>query len=325
MPLPSFRDSRRVAMLLSLGVSFLMLAGKLTAYAVTGSAAIFSDAAESVVHLLATAFVAYSLWYAIQPADERHPYGHGKIAYISSGFEGGLIMLASLTILFSAVRSIVVGPELRHLGTGMLLIGGAAAVNVALGRYLIWTGRRHHSLVLVSNGRHVLSDVWTSAGVLVGVGLVMLTGVAWLDPVVAIVFGLYIGYTGLDMLRHAAGGLLEAAESEDTARLVGELDAAVRSGTIRGYHQLRHRRVEDRLWVEYHLHFDASISLIEAHARSHEVEDAIGRLFPDNQVLITAHLEPEEHRRAHPAGHAEPEDPLAPTPIVAEGRGSTGA
>lgn len=320
MRFPSIQDPRRVAMLVSLGVSFFMLASKVTAYVVTSSSAIFSDAAESVVHLLATSFVAYSLWYAIQPADERHPYGHGKIAYISSGFEGGLIMLASLTIVYSATRALIVGPVLSHLGVGMLLIGGAGLINLLLGRYLIWTGRRHRSLVLVSNGRHVLSDMWTSAGVLLGVGLVWLTGIVWLDPAVAIAFGLYIGYTGLGMLRDAAGGLLEAADTADTTRLVNELDAAVQAGTIRGYHQLRHRRVEDRLWVEYHLHFDASISLVEAHARSHVVEGAIDRLFPDNEVLITAHLEPEEHRRAHPEGHAEPEDPLAPNGAGATGR-----
>ena len=174
MPL---RDPRRIAMLVSLAVSFLMLAGKVTAYMLTGSAAIFSDAAESVVHILATSFVAYSLWYAIKPADERHPYGHGKMAYISTGFEGGLILLASVTILASAVAALVRGPELRDLETGLLLIGGAACINLALGLYLIWTGRRHHSLVLVSNGRHVLSDMWTSTGVIVGVGLVWLTGI----------------------------------------------------------------------------------------------------------------------------------------------------
>lgn len=297
-------------MLTSLGVSFLMLAGKVTAYSLTGSAAIFSDAAESVVHILATAFVAYSLWYAIKPADERHPYGHGKMAYISTGFEGGLILLAAVTILLSAVNSLIEGAELQRLGSGMLLIGAAGAINLALGRYLIWTGRRHRSLVLVSNGRHVLSDMWTSAGVLLGVGLVWLTGIAWLDPIVAMLFGLYIGYMALDMLKDAAGGLLEAADVADTNLILRRLDESVREGTVSGYHQLRHRRVQDRLWIEYHLHFPSDVSLVDAHDRSHRVEDAIVALFPKDEVLVTAHLEPDAHMEAHPEGFAEPDDPL---------------
>ncbi len=297
-------------MVVSLGVSVLMLVGKVAAYSLTGSAAIFSDAAESVVHILATSFVAYSLWYAIQPADERHPYGHGKMAYISTGFEGGLMLLAALAILWSAVTGLIKGQELEQLGSGMILIGAAAAINLALGSYLVWTGRRHRSLVLESNGRHVLSDMWTSAGVIVGVGLVLLTGQEWLDPLVAIAVGLYVGYTALDMLKHAAGGLLEAADSDDTAAILAVLEKAVGAGTISGYHQLRHRRVQDRLWIEYHLHFPTRVSLIDAHERSHLVEDAIVARFPEEEVLVTAHLEPEAHQQTHPQGFEEPEDPL---------------
>ncbi|HEX7069360.1 MAG TPA: cation diffusion facilitator family transporter [Rhodothermales bacterium] len=306
----ALKDPRRVAMLASLGVSFFMLAAKTTAYTITGSAAIFSDAAESVAHVLATAFVAYSLWYAIQPADEKHPYGHGKMAYISTGFEGGLVLLAAITILYSSTRSLIEGPELDNLGIGLIFIGAAGAVNLALGMYLVWTGRRHNSLVLVSNGRHVLTDMWTSAGVILGVSLVMITGLTWLDPIVAMAFGLYIGYTAVDMLRDAAGGLLESASPEDTARIVATLEESVEDGTIKGFHQLRHRRVQDRVWIEYHLHFPSSVSLVDAHARSHQVEDRVVSLFPGDEVLVTAHLEPAAHREAHPSGFAEPDDPL---------------
>lgn len=309
-------------MLVSLGVSVLMLIGKVTAFTLTGSAAIFSDAAESVVHILATAFVAYSLWFAIQPADERHPYGHGKIAYISTGFEGGLILLAAVTILFSATRSLIEGPELQQLGIGMLLIGTAALINLSLGLYLVWTGRRHRSLVLVSNGRHVLSDMWTSAGVILGVGLVWLTGLEWLDPIVALLFGLYIGYMAFDMLKDAAGGLLEAVDSKDTKQIVAHLESSARDGVISGFHQLRHRRVQDRLWIEYHLLFPSSVSLVDAHERSHRVEDAIVGLFPHDEVLVTAHLEPAAHREAHPVGFAEPEDPLTAGSLPSSGRGA---
>ena len=302
------------AMTASLGVSLLMLVGKLTAFGITGSSAIFSDAAESVVHILATAFVAYSLWYAIRPADEGHPYGHGKIAYISTGFEGVLIVIASITILFSATRAFIVGPELRQLGVGMLIIGAAGVVNLALGGYLIWTGRRHRSLVLVSNGRHVLSDMWTSLGALLGVGLVWLTGVVWFDPAVAAAFGLYIGFTGIQMLRHSGRGLMEAVDAGETARLLAQLEQAVDQDMITGFHQVRHRRIQNEVWIEYHLHFPSRISLSDAHARSHDVEDLVAEVFPEDDVYVTAHLEPEEHLEAHPEGHAEPEDPLVAGP-----------
>lgn len=294
----------------SLFVSVLMLGGKLAAFGVTGSAAIFSDAAESVIHLFATLFVGFSLWYAFQPPDTGHPYGHGKIAYFSSGFEGGLIFVAALTVLYSAGRALWLGPELRQLGLGLALVAGLGAVNLLLGVYLVRVGRQHNSLVLVSNGRHVLTDVWTSLGVVLGVALVWVTGLAWLDPLVAILVAFHLGWTGLRLLRQAFEGLMERADTASTAALLATLDDAVRRRVITGYHQVRHRRVNDQVWVEYHLHFDDALSLAEAHARSHDVEEAVAALFAQDEVVVTAHLEPETHEEAHPEGHREPGDPL---------------
>jgi cation diffusion facilitator family transporter len=259
---------------------------------------------------MATAFVGFSLWYAVKPADTGHPYGHGKIAYFSSGFEGGMIFVASLTILYTAGHALVVVPTLQKLGTGLLIVGGLGLVNLALGLYLVRTGRKHNSLVLVSNGKHVLSDMWTSLGVLVGVGLVWLTDIVWLDPLVAILVGFNLAWTGLHLIWQAYEGLMEKVSDADSQALLAELDGATLQRTIRGYHQVRHRRVNDQVWIEYHLHFPNNLSLAEAHARSHAVEDAVIALFPKDQVIVTAHLEPEAHDEAHPDGHAEPVDPL---------------
>ena len=303
-------DPRKQAMALSLAVAVLMLAGKLAAFVVTGSAAIFADAAESVIHLIATAFVGFSLWYAVQPPDAGHPYGHGKIAYFASGFEGGMIFVAALAILYAAALGFIEGPQLRQLGLGLAVTGGLALVNLALGLLLVRIGRRYNSLVLVSNGRHVLSDMWTSAGVVVGVGLVWLTDVVWLDPLVAILVGINLGWMGLKLIFQAYEGLMERADRAATEALLAALDAARAAGTIAGYHQVRHRRVNDQVWIEYHLQFRGALSLDEAHARSHAVEDAVIALFPNDQVVVTAHLEPEAHDDAHPEGHAEPADPL---------------
>ena len=297
-------------MRLSLAVSFLMLVGKLTAYFLTDSAAIFSDAAESVVHLLATAFVGFSLWYAFQPPDTGHPYGHGKIAYFSSGLEGLLIIIAAVTIVYTAVGDLVLGPSLARLDTGLLILGGLTAVNLALGLYLVRVGRRYNNIVLVSNGQHVLTDMWTSVGVLVGIGLVWWTDLVWLDPVVAILVAFNIVWTGLRLMRRSFAGLMERADEGHTSLMLQTLEKAREENIISNYHQLRYRQVHDQVWVEYHLLFPEDLSITDAHERSHQVEDRISSLFPRDEVFVTAHLEPDHHERAHPAGHAEPSDPL---------------
>lgn len=192
----------------SLAVAVVMLVGKLTAYALTGSAAIFSDALESVIHLVATAIAGFSLWYAAQPPDPNHPYGHGKIAYFSSGLEGALILLAAVAIGYEAIQALVEGPSLENLGVGLAITAALGLVNLVLGLSLIRVGRRTNALVLVANGHHVLTDMWTSLGVLVGVGLVLVTGLEWLDPVVAILVGANILWTSVRLMREAYGGLM---------------------------------------------------------------------------------------------------------------------
>lgn len=297
-------------MIISLLISFLMLVGKGTAAYLTGSAAIFSDAAESVIHLVATAFVGFSLWYAATPPDTNHLYGHGKIAYFASGVEGALILVAALSIMYTAGRDLVVGPEVQQLGAGLLIIAALGGVNALLGWYLIRAGRMHNSLVLVSNGQHVLTDMWTSVGVVGGVALVWFTDIVWLDPVVAILVAVNILWTAGRLIRRSARGLMERADVEATERILTTLNRAMEHDVIENFHQVRHRRVNDQVWVEYHLLFPEDMSITEAHHRSHRVEEAVSRLFPQDDVHVTAHLEPVAHDTYHPEGHQEPADPL---------------
>lgn len=304
------QHTRRVAMTVSLVVSFLMLLGKGLAASLTGSTAILSDAAESVIHLFATGFAGFSLWYAATPPDPDHPYGHGKIAYFASAVEGTLILLAAIGIAWMALRDLLMGVELRQLDVGLYLLGGLTLVNLGLGAYLIRTGRRTNSLVLVSNGQHVLTDMWTSLGVIVGVGLVWATDIRWLDPAVGLVVAGNILWTATGLLRRSVYGLMDEADPEATQALLQELAAAEDAGTVAGYHQVRHRRSGDQVWVEYHLMFPGDMSIQEAHARSHAVEDRVDALFPDDEVHVTAHLEPRRHDEAHPEGHREPMDPF---------------
>jgi cation diffusion facilitator family transporter len=302
--------ARRRAMAASLLVSFLMLVGKLTAAVLTGSTAIYSDAAESIIHLFATGFAGFSLWYASTPPDPEHPYGHGKVAYFASAVEGTLILLAAVGIGWMAVQDLVTGHELKQLDVGLYVLAGLTVINLALGWYLIRTGKHTNSLVLVSNGQHVMTDMWTSLGVIVGVGLVWLTGIRWLDPAVGLLVAVNILWTATGLLRRSVYGLLDEADPDATTALLSELRAAVEEDLIAGFHQVRHRRSGDQVWIEYHLMFPGDMPIHEAHARSHRVEDRVDALFPDDDVYVTAHLEPRRHDEAHPDEHREPTDPL---------------
>ncbi len=306
------KDYQRPVMMASLAIAFLMLGGKMAAWLITGSAAILSDALESVVHLFATGFAAFSLWYSMQPADEEHPYGHGKVAYFSSGFEGFLIAIAALSILVTAITDIIQGPEIDKINVGLLIIGGLALVNLALGIALVQTGKKHNSIVLKANGHHVLTDMWTSAGAIVGLFLVQWTGIVMLDPIVAIILALNILWTASRLIKESWHGLMEAADPIETRQIVDLLDRALDKGMISGYHQLRHRRVHDRVWIEVHLLFPGDMSVTAAHDESHGVEDAIHKLFPKDRVIFTAHLEPEGHDDAHSKRFPEPQEDSLP-------------
>lgn len=297
---PDAARQQRIAMSLSLGVAVLMLVGKGAAYALTGSTAILSDALESVVHLVATGFAGFSLWYASQPPDAGHPYGHGKIAYLSSGVEGTMILIAAVAIIWTATVDLVRGPELSQLGVGLAITAALGLVNLVLGVGLIRVGKRTNALVLVANGRHVLTDMWTSLGVLVGVGLVYVTGIQWLDPVVAMLLGANILWTSGRLVRDAYGGIMERADAETTARLDAVLAAAQAEDLVSGYHHVRHRRVNDRVWIEQHLLMPDALRLDEAHARASAVERRQRDLFPESEVQITSHVEPLTHD--HPDG-----------------------
>lgn len=294
----------------SLAVAVLMLVGKLTAYYVSGSAAILSDAAESVIHIVATGIAAFSLWYSRQPSDPNHPYGHGKIAYFSAGFEGALILMASLYIVYVAIEDLIVGTELRELGLGLLITAALAFVNLGLGLFLVVTGKKHNDLILVANGHHVLTDMWTSFAVVAGVGLVLVTGQVWLDPVVALLAGLNILRSAVKLIRKSFAGLLDEAHHQSTHRILECLREATERGDLAGFHQLRHRTANEVMWVEVHMLLPGDMTVREAHSRVTEIEDEIEALFPEHTVHVTSHIEPRAHEAAHPGGHPQLHDPF---------------
>lgn len=244
--------TRLRAVVLSLLVGSALLGVKFLAYQLTGSSAILSDAMESIVNVIAATAGLGGILIAGRPADRNHPYGHGKIEFFTAAFEGGLIAFAALMIIYQAVDSLWVGVEVRQLDLGLGLTGAAGLVNLALGVYLIRVGRRHGSLTLIADGQHVVSDFWTSLGVVVGLLLVMLTGRLWLDPLVAICVGLNLGVTGWQLVRHAAGGLLDEGDTGLLGKVVQSMDAAVVPGVIR-VHNLRAQRFGRFTHVDAHL------------------------------------------------------------------------
>ncbi len=273
-------DDARVrlrAALLSLVIATLILAAKYQAYRMTGSTAVLSDALESIVNVLAAVFALGGLIFAGRPADRNHPYGHGKIEFFSAAFEGGLIAFASILIVYEAVRTLVSGPDVRQIGAGLLIVFGSGLVNLALGIYLVRTGRRYVSLTLVADGQHVLADVWTSAGVIVGLALVQLTGRVWLDPLVALLVALWLMLTGVRLVRHAAGGLLDEEDPLLLKRVLDALQKYVGGGVIR-IHHLRAIRSGRFQHVEAHLVVPEFWSVERAHDLS---EDVAARVMRD--------------------------------------------
>ena len=308
------QGQQRLAMTASLVVAVVMLVGKLTAVALTGSTAILSDALESVVHLAATAMAGFSLWYAAQPPDRSHPYGHGKIAYFSSGLEGALILLAAVGIVWTSVLDLIRGPEVEQIGIGLLITAVLGLINLILGVTLVRVGRRTNALVLVANGHHVLTDMWTSLGVLVGIGLVWVTGAVWLDPVVALLVGANIVWTSGSLMREAYSGLMETADPDETQRVLDVLDGAVGEGIISGHHHVRHRRVNDQVWIEQHLLLPDDLRLDAAHDRATAVELRQRAVFPESRVQVTSHLEPRTHDHPADAPHDAVIDSFASDP-----------
>ena len=289
---------QRLAMRLSLAVGGLMLAGKTYVYVITGSAAILSDAAESVVHVFAVAFATWSLWVAVRPADDSHPYGHDKVAFFSAGVEGALIVMAAFYIIYAALEKWITGLAVENLSTGTWWVAAAAVINVGLGGYLVWLGRRTGSIILVANGHHVLTDAWTSFGVVGGLLLTLATGWLPFDPLIAIAVALNILYAGGRLMRQAVGGLMDEGDPQVEAlvRRILDEEAAAR-GLV--YHALRYRTTGTTLFVELHLLFPGGVSLSEAHHAASEIEAALHHAVGARLSIIT-HLEPhEDHDAAH--------------------------
>ncbi len=286
------------ALKISFVVSFLSLMAKIAAFLITDSTAAMSDAAESVVHTLAVAFVLYGYYLSLKPADEKHLYGHERVEFLSVGVEGAVIILAGLTISWLAIQNLITGFELKNLEAGIYLVAGASLINLALGLYVQRVGREENSMIAVSNGRHVLTDVWTSGGVIVTLLLIHVTGWVYLDTIVSLSIATYISFEGFKLIRYAVDGIMDTRDPKVHAEFEKILENEL-PDSVTGWHHLRHRTSGQTTWVELHLTFEKDISLKKAHDDATIVErKLIDTLKSD--VIVTIHLEPEEpHEKIH--------------------------
>ncbi len=283
------------AALSSVGISLVLVTIKFIAYYLTGSAAIFSDALESVVNIFTAAFAVFALITAHRPADSDHPYGHGKIEFLAASFEGGMILLTAVVIVYKTVAALLAHSiDVEQLGLGLILMTAAMLVNGAFGLYLIQLGKRQDSAALEADGHHLMADAVTSLVALVALLVVQASHFTYADPIAALLIAVYLAVLGMSLLRRSFAGLMDEQSPEDHRMLTAILES--HTGTkgkpprICGYHKVRHRHSGRFHWVDFHITLPAQFNLEQGHnvasAIEYEMEQALGT------GNATAHVEP---------------------------------
>ena len=279
-------------MYLSIAAAVVTILLKFTAYKVTGSIGFFSDALESIVNLLAAVFGLIMLHVSEKPADEGHEFGHSKAEYFSSAIEGSLILLAAFSIIWSAVPRLIHPIALENINIGLLFSVGASLVNLAVGQMLIRNGKKSKSLLVEADGKHLMTDVWTSAGVIAGILLVKFTGILILDPIIAILVALNIVYTGYRLISRSTNGLMDASISETEINQVKKYLDSLKEKDIT-YHSLMTRQAGQRKFISFHLLVPGAWTVQQGHENADIIEETIEDMF-DEPVTVTSHIEPVE-------------------------------
>ena len=285
MQTDNYFKTKRKAAYISLVIGFLMLIAKMGAYLVTGSAAIFSDAAESVVHIFATSMALMSIIISSKPADEDHMYGHGNIEYFSAGIEGALILVAAAVIIYQSVMDIVYGTELKSLSIGVLVIAAAGIINMFLGFYLVKTGKQTDSLTLIADGKHILTDSATSIGVVFGIILVMITNLSVLDPSIAIIVALNILHTGYKLIRASIGGLMMETDPVMLQKITEMLSSMKKEYWI-DVHELRYWKSGVRVFIDFHMILPFYFTIEQTHQEEKEITEKFRAEMNNAQVKI---------------------------------------
>ncbi|MCC7147516.1 MAG: cation transporter [Phycisphaeraceae bacterium] len=285
----------RHALLAGLGITAL----KFGIFGLTSSIAVLSDALESIINILAAGVMLYSVWLGSQPVDRGHSYGHGKAEFMAVGFEGAMILVAGALIAYKAIARLIVPAELERLSLGLGLMGLVGVLTCGLAFYVIRAGRRYASGPLLADGRHLLTDFTSTAGVWVGLILVYFTGLWWLDPVIALVMAALILWTSGQLLHQSILGLMDHADPADDVLIRRMLDEEIAQGAIRGYHKLRHRHSGAFHWVDVHLQVPGQMTVAWAHELISRIEYRIEQAL--GEADVTAHIEPAEAAAPAPA------------------------
>ncbi|WP_134323456.1 cation diffusion facilitator family transporter [Cumulibacter soli] len=281
---------------LSVGTAIVVIALKYFAYLITGSVGMLSDAAESVVNLVAAIVAVVVLRIAAKPADKNHNFGHSKAEYFSAWLEGLMIFLAAAFIIYSAVERLITPSEIENVGFGLLISVLASLINGVVAVVLLRAAREHRSHTLKADGIHLLTDVWTSVGVVIGVLLVALTGWLWLDPVIAIVVGTNILIAGFRLVSESTGGLMDVSWPKEENRQLAEIVRRFRTDDV-DIHALRSRVAGAQRFAEMHVLVPGNWSVWKGHDLIEDIEAAIREQFAD--VEVSCHLEPIEDPRAY--------------------------
>lgn len=278
--------------LISIVAGVCVLGLKYLSYVLSGSVALKSDAIESIVNVVAAVFALGAVIFAGKPADKEHPYGHGKIEHFSAAFEGGLIALAAVFIVLEAAKGLIYGVELKDLGRGLMVNLLAGTLNGLLGWFLLTQGRKTRSKALEADGHHILSDFWTTIGIAMGLLAVKLTGIKWLDPVMAMVVGLLLARTGFKLVKESSQALLDMEDPEALNKVLEAMNT-VRSLDIIAVHEMRSFR------SGRYTHVDVHIVVPEFYPvrRAHDLCEAFGE-----KALTAANIEGEVHTHVDPCG-----------------------
>lgn len=276
---------------LSIGAAIVTITLKVSAYALTGSVGLLSDAIESLVNLASAIIVLIALRILSRPASDEFSFGFYKVEYFSSGFEGGMILLAAASIIMNAIPRLINPVPLEQVGLGLLISVIASLINLGVALLLLRAGKRHNSITLEADARHLMTDVWTTGGVLVGIVLVQLTGFLRLDPLIAIAVAINIVLTGYRLLVRSGRGLMDVAlPAEEITEVKSILDGYEEEGV--GYHSFRSRQAASRKFMVVHLLVPGDWTVRRGHQIAEQIETQIISRIPNSNIVT--HIEPAE-------------------------------
>lgn len=277
-------------MQITLLFSIVLMAIKFSAYFITNSVAVLSDALESIINAVAGSFALYSVYFSLKPKDADHPYGHGKIESLSAGFEGALIFIAGISIIGKAVYSFFYPPILEKLDFGLALSGFAGLCNFIMGSYLVRKGKLFNSLTMIADGKHLISDTVSSIGLIIGLALIFFTDILWIDNLLAMIFGSVILFTGFRLVRESVTNLLDKADIDKLNQLIVILNQNRREKWI-DMHNLRILKYGSRLHIDVHLTLPWYDSLEESHKEMAAVEKIVKENLGDEMEFFI-HADP---------------------------------